>query len=231
MATYTSEVDVLFCHSRVSAWKLFSDVLKEHGHIPSTTPSPDRAAEECYKHPPPSLLVAHVHALQAILHRDLPSATRRKTRLLALIDPRTSEHELLALRSGAHAMLTQEVDSAVFEAQVRALLNLAVQEHNDITFGDFTLSLSAETLRHREQSIHLTPTEFLMLSQLARSIGTVVSKQTLSQSAWGHAYASRSTMRVHIGALRHKLEQYSPDALQTVRGRGYRLIREPCSTR
>ncbi len=74
--------------------------------------------------------------------------------------------------------------------------------------------------------VHLTPTEWRLLSTLVRNAGKVVTHRQLLKEAWGPAYAIETQyLRVYMGQLRHKLEEdpARPRYLVTEPGVGYRL--------
>jgi two-component system KDP operon response regulator KdpE len=75
------------------------------------------------------------------------------------------------------------------------------------------------------RSVHLTPIEFRILASLARGHGTVMTRDQLVQEVWGPGSDQADHVRVHIAALRRKLEAdpQHPRWLVTVIGVGYRL--------
>lgn len=79
-----------------------------------------------------------------------------------------------------------------------------------------------------EQPLELTSTEFSLLETLARHAGQVVDKNTLSEIALGRPLARFDrSIDVHMSSIRHKLgvQQDGHAYIQTVRGKGYQLIR------
>jgi DNA-binding response OmpR family regulator len=86
----------------------------------------------------------------------------------------------------------------------------------------------AGQLRRGEEVVHLTVTEFRLLSELATSAGRVLSRQTLLDRIWNRGYfGDDRIVDVHIRRLRTKIEADagSPRIVVTVRGLGYRLDR------
>jgi len=71
--------------------------------------------------------------------------------------------------------------------------------------------------------VELTPTEFRLLSVLARNRGQVLSKRQLLEEVWGYDAYDENLVEVHISSLRKKLEGHAPRVLHTVRGVGYVL--------
>jgi DNA-binding response OmpR family regulator len=84
----------------------------------------------------------------------------------------------------------------------------------------------AGQLRRGEEVVHLTVTEFRLLSELASSAGRVLSRQTLLDRIWDRGFfGDDRIVDVHIRRLRTKIEMDagSPRIVVTVRGLGYRL--------
>jgi DNA-binding response OmpR family regulator len=86
-------------------------------------------------------------------------------------------------------------------------------------------------IRRREASLNdeplaLTPTEFRLLSALAKRPGTAISQEDLVAEVWGdYRQKGGSALRRYVWFLRQKIEQdpNEPKLLITVRGFGYRL--------
>ena len=76
--------------------------------------------------------------------------------------------------------------------------------------------------------LHLTPTEFDLLKELALAEGRPLTHQMLLRKVWGPAYAQdMQLLRTHMGRLRDKMESAGvPRAtIETLTGVGYRLRR------
>jgi two-component system, OmpR family, KDP operon response regulator KdpE len=64
------------------------------------------------------------------------------------------------------------------------------------------------------RQVHLTPTEFKLLSVLMNNAGRVVNQRDLLEQVWGREYMDDLYYpRVYISQLRHKIE---PDAANPI---------------
>jgi DNA-binding response OmpR family regulator len=82
------------------------------------------------------------------------------------------------------------------------------------------------------EDIHLTPTEYRLLSALASRPDEVLTREELTQLAWGWGDANRSrTVDTHIRRLRVKLQGARAEAppIICVRGSGYKISAHPDS--
>lgn len=97
-----------------------------------------------------------------------------------------------------------------------------------VRFGEFSFDLEKGRLLEHGNAVHLTTRECEMLQLLAFSAGEVVSRQRLARRAVNGRLesASERSVDVEVARLRRKIEGDAdgPRHLQTIRGRGYRLL-------
>ncbi|MGC3967997.1 MAG: winged helix-turn-helix domain-containing protein [Pirellulales bacterium] len=77
--------------------------------------------------------------------------------------------------------------------------------------------------------VHLTPTEYRLLTVLIRNAGKVVTHRQLLKEVWGpQSVEENQYLRVYLGQLRRKIERDAtrPRYLLTEPGVGYRLADE-----
>ena len=80
----------------------------------------------------------------------------------------------------------------------------------------------ARRASYDERELQLTAKEFDLLALLASDPGSVVDRETILRRVWETTwYGGQKTIDVHVAALRKKLGD--PEAIETVRGIGYRL--------
>ena len=95
--------------------------------------------------------------------------------------------------------------------------------------GETELCWGAGVLRRAGREIPLTAKEFTLLKTLWDNRGNIVTIDALCAALWtGPLVGYENTLMVHIRRLREKLEAdpSHPKYLKTVRGLGYRLVRE-----
>jgi two-component system KDP operon response regulator KdpE len=94
-----------------------------------------------------------------------------------------------------------------------------------ITIGDLSIDLATEQVWLAGAEVHLTPTEFALLRELAVNRGTLLSRAHLLRQVWGHGYETETEyLRVYISRLRAKLEPPgSRPLIATRQGAGYRM--------
>jgi two-component system response regulator QseB len=127
------------------------------------------------------------------------------------------------LEGGADDYVTKPFRFEELLARVRARLrDERTVERTVLKAGSIVLDLRTRRASTDGRSIDLTAREFTMLEVLIRHGGQVLSREQLLSHVWGYDYDPGSNVvDVYVGYLRKKL---GSDAIETVRGMGYRLV-------
>jgi len=94
-----------------------------------------------------------------------------------------------------------------------------------ITIGDVQIDLTSQQVHLAGAEVHLTPTEFALLRELAINRGKLLSRTHLLRRVWGRGYETETEyVRVYIRRLRAKLEPPGSAPLIVTQPRaGYRI--------
>ena len=139
---------------------------------------------------------------------------------------------VLGLELGADDYVTKPFSTAELLSRVRAILR---RRELDRATGGATVrklgGLQIDLGRHEVSvdgdRVHLTLSEFKVLSLLAEQPDNVVSRRELMQHLWASEHVGdEHACEVHISNLRRKIERdpSNPQRLVTVRGLGYKLL-------
>lgn len=169
-------------------------------------------------------------ALCRLLRQD-PERAEWATLPLVILSARDLEADkVAALDLGADDYLTKPFGVGELLARIRlALRHAARREGRAAVFAARGVSVDrvARRVMVRGAEVHLTPTEYALLSYLVMHAGKVVTHRTLLAAVWGPTYADDpGVLRVFINQLRRKLEPDAarPRLIVTEPGVGYRLL-------
>ncbi len=142
------------------------------------------------------------------------------------------DEKAAALDAGADDYVTKPFGAKELLARMRAVLRRATPEQSEplIQFGELEIDLARGVVRLDEEQIHLTPTEYRLLSSMATSPGKLLTHKWLLQNVWGPDYGTESHyLRLYVRQLRQKLgdDPALPRWITTEPGVGYRWLREP----
>ncbi len=145
--------------------------------------------------------------------------------------------KIAALDAGADDYLTKPFGTGELLARVRANLRRPraagggsapdEPEQALFRFGEIEFDRTARLVRRAGAEVHLTPTEYRLLSVLVANAGRVLTQRQLLREVWGPSHADQNHyLRIYMGHLRQKLEAdpAQPRHLLTETAVGYRLV-------
>ncbi len=140
---------------------------------------------------------------------------------------------ILGLENGADDYVAKPCTPRELIARIKAILRRSEKsaqplEAKSLQNGPLQLWPQQRKATWFDKPLELTSTEFSLLETLARHAGLVVDKNTLSEIALGRPLARFDrSIDVHMSSIRHKLgaQQDGHTYIQTVRGKGYQLIK------
>ncbi|TMD40858.1 MAG: response regulator transcription factor [Chloroflexi bacterium] len=151
-----------------------------------------------------------------------------------IISARGDERDKIrALDMGADDYLAKPFGAEELLARVRAVLRRSEPDAGPslvVRAEDVTIDLAHHAVFRGGREIRLSPTEYVLLAELAKNAGTVMEHRKLLRRVWGPAYLDeRNYLRTFVQRLRAKLEANPevPRAIVTVGGRGYRFGEPP----
>jgi two-component system KDP operon response regulator KdpE len=151
---------------------------------------------------------------------------------------RGEQDKVRALNLGADDYLTKPFGIEELLARITALLRrsrvaapvtVAATVEGPLRFGNVSIDLEAKLVTKRGDRVHLTPTEFALLRELALAPGKLLSHAVLLHNVWGPGYETETEYtRVYVRRLRAKLEDPGgPPLIVTEPRAGYRMPSQP----
>ena len=159
---------------------------------------------------------------------------RSETPIIVLSARGAEADKVTALDAGADDYLTKPFTIGELLARIRVALRHAWRgsgqpEPTELTVGPIRVDLTRRLVFASQREVHLTPTEYRLLTTLLRYRGRVLTQRHLLKEVWGPAHVDQSQyLRVYMAQLRRKLEPdpARPRHLLTEPGVGYRLREE-----
>ncbi len=148
---------------------------------------------------------------------------------IIVLSARTDEElKVSALDAGADDYITKPFSQEEMLARVRAVLRRANSGGSDkkgeIQINALTINLPGHRAFINGADIHLTRTEFALLSELAQNQEAIMTHENLLARVWGPEYRdSNHYLHIYLGRVRKKLGNSMESLLETVPGVGYIL--------
>lgn len=130
------------------------------------------------------------------------------------------------LDTGADDYLTKPFSFPVLVARLRAVVRRGAAERPTVLeAGDLRLDPAARRVWRGDAELALTAREHSLLAFLMRHRGDVVSKQQILEAVWDVNFeGDPNIVEVYVRHLRNKVDRpFGREAIQTLRGAGYRL--------
>jgi DNA-binding response OmpR family regulator len=137
------------------------------------------------------------------------------------------------LNAGADDYLSKPFDLGELIARAKALIRRGKgASHPVLAVADIEVNTLEQTVRRAGRLIDLSPTEYRILEYMVHRPRVIVSKRELLEHLYDYNWEHHSNViEAHISNLRKKLmADTDQQAVETLRGRGYRLVADPASS-
>jgi DNA-binding response OmpR family regulator len=130
---------------------------------------------------------------------------------------------IVGLEFGADDYVTKPFSPREIVLRIRAILRRGETADESLKAGSISIDPARHQVRVNGKQVHLTSLEFKLLRTLMQRRGRVQDRDRLLNEVWGYeSVIDTRTVDTHVRRLREKLGK-AGDAIETVRGFGYRL--------
>ena len=130
---------------------------------------------------------------------------------------------IVGLEFGADDYVTKPFSPREVMLRIRAVLRRGEKPEETLRAGSISVDPARHQVRVNGKLVHLTSLEFKLLRTLVQRRGRVQDRDRLLNEVWGYeSVIDTRTVDTHVRRLREKLGK-AGDAIETVRGFGYRL--------
>ncbi|MBI2473278.1 response regulator transcription factor [Candidatus Uhrbacteria bacterium] len=149
-----------------------------------------------------------------------------QTPVLFLTARDSVEDKVMGLDLGADDYLVKPFSFEELVARIRSLLRRPIQTESDLLLlDDLQLDTRSQTVKIKDKQLDLTLREYGILEYLLRNKNNLVTREDLLTHVWDRFFDSFSNVvDVHLKNLRKKLPPAYAKRIQTVWGKGYRLV-------
>lgn len=215
--------------------KMIAEILKKEGFLKIITACCVREALEKAKSEIPEIFVLDVMLPDGdgfTLFKRLKGITDAPVLFLSAKDE--DESRLKGLGLGADDYITKPFLPQEFVLRLAAVLRrtyreVSPEENRIICLGDIIIDMGSGEVKGKEKTATLTAKEYALLQKLNENRGRIVTVDSLCMAVWNtENMGYDNTLMVHMRRLREKIEQdpSHPRYLLTVRGLGYKLLKE-----
>ena len=137
----------------------------------------------------------------------------------------TVQDKVANMETGADDYLTKPFAFAELSVRIKALMRRGpVNRASTIRVSDLELDRLSQQVKRAGQRIDLTSKEYALLEYLMSNAGRVLSRNMIIEHVWDESFDGiTNIVDVYIRRLRRKI---GADAIETLRGAGYRLRAE-----
>ena len=128
---------------------------------------------------------------------------------------------------GTDDYMTKPIDETEMLLRIKALLRRAkIATEHKITIGDVVIDYDSLSVTKDGNTQELPQKEFLLLYKLLSYPGKIFTRIQLMDEIWGsESDTGWETVTVHIGRLRKRFEGWDEFEIQSVRGLGYKAVK------
>lgn len=128
---------------------------------------------------------------------------------------------------GTDDYMVKPVDEEELILRIKALLRRAkIVNERKINIGKVTLNYDSLTVSRETERATLPQKEFMLLYKLLSYPDVIFTRMQLMDEIWGYdSQTDEHTVSVHIGRLREKFDSWPEFDIVTVRGLGYKAVK------
>ncbi|MEN9605080.1 MAG: putative transcriptional regulator involved in heavy-metal (Cu/Zn) homeostasis [Candidatus Parcubacteria bacterium] len=148
-----------------------------------------------------------------------------KTPILVMSIHAEIDTKVSYLEAGADDYIAKPFSIAEFVARLKALTRRPYEIADPvIIIDDLTIDTVTQTVARSGKPVYMTRKEFMILEQISKRPGQVVSRADIMDHVWDRNFDPFSnSIETHISNIRKKIDTGKKKRIETIPGRGYRF--------
>ncbi len=209
--------------------QLFSHVLIKNGYAVKGVPDGQKALEaleeDYYDLIISDIMMPHVDGYSLVQQLRQSGNT---TPVMMITAKDAFDDMRLGFLSGSDEYMVKPVNVNEMVLRVGALLRRSKMiNERRVTIGETVMECDSLTVSFNGTSLVLPQKEFMLLFKMASFPGKIFTRQQLMDEIWGYDSDSDShTVDVHIGRLRERFKDNADFKIVTMRGVGYKVVKQ-----
>jgi two-component system KDP operon response regulator KdpE len=200
---------VLVCDDEAQILRALRVILRDAGFEAVTAATGEEALDLAAVRPPAAAILDLM--LPDIDGVEVTKRLREWSEMPIIVLSAVGEEEakVRALAAGADDYVTKPFGPPELVARLEAALRRAKPEASEPTIvaEGLEIDLPGRIVRRDGEPVHLTPTEFELLRELAQNRGRLMTHRSLLVAVWGVEYEDDvQDLRAHVANLRGKIE-------------------------
>lgn len=224
-----SKAEILIIDDEPQIRRLLDIILQSNGYRTRAALTAKEGIRMAAHHPP-DLILLDIGLPDQRGHDVLKELRTWFTKGIIMLTVQDQEEDIVrALDLGANDYVTKPFRTSELLARIRAVLRYHPEHPGSsvVQKERLEIDLANRTVKRDQEWIHLTPTEFNLLSLLVKNEGKVLTHHFLLKEIWGLSFQQETQyLRVFVAQLRKKIEEdpNQPEHILTESGVGYRFI-------
>lgn len=219
---------ILVVDDEANTRKLRAAVLKQYGYEPILASDGIEALEVLDKYQIDLILVDIVMPnMDGFEFTELVRSSGIKTPIIIISAKIGSEDKKKGFRLGTDDYMTKPVDEEEMILRIKALLRRSgIADEHRLEIGQTVLDYNSLSVENGEHVVTLPQKEFYLLYKLLLYPNQIFTRRQLMDEIWNlESESDERTVDVHIKRLRERFKTCQDFAILTVRGLGYKAVR------
>lgn len=220
--------DILIVEDDFHTRKLIEDILIDEGFTPVSAADAQEALD-IIEHQHIDLMITDIMmpGMDGYSFTKMLRSSGYDFPILMMTAKETIKDKRKGFLAGTDDYMVKPVDEEELILRIKALLRRAkIVSERKIIIGKVSLNYDSLTVSRESERYTLPQKEFLLLYKLLSYPDIIFTRMQLMDEIWGYdSQTGDHTVSVHVGRLRERFSEWPEFDIVTVRGLGYKAVK------